>query len=142
MKSEKPSKAKKDHMLVLNRARKSLVAFKPVKDDHGKTFFDGSVRIEPGFNRIAIDDWSVASHTDMVKHAVENDDLRELESTDDIHPDIVDQVLKNCASIDSVKWWHKVDRRPKVRDKIGAWIKDMEAAFARKRDGRRQIQVT
>ena len=133
MKSEKKQQSP-THRLAWNRDRRPYII--PGGDE------GDMVRIEPGFNRVSIANWDVARSSEMVDKAIKNDDIRVLDRMEDLHNDVIDQVLKGCASMTSVKWWASVERRAGVKAKVDAWVEKMEAKFARARDGRRTIKVT
>lgn len=71
------------------------------------------------------------------KHArhLEGDEpeLRILESVAEIAEMSVDQVLQNCGDPPSVKWWLSIEKRPKVRKKLEAWLEKIAAKAAKRR---------
>ncbi len=139
------SKRKQSHSIVWNKQRRPMVVPLPNRDDEGNQLDTPSevcLRIEPGINRLGSGSWEVAKSTAMISTALEDPDvMRELGGVGEIPSDMVDHVLRGCASMAAVRWWSSVEGRTRSKAKIEAWIDAMQAKFDRAREDSNKIQV-
>lgn len=118
--------------IIWNKARHRFVA--PLRmEGEDLAAFDHK-HIDAGLNKpIDAELWERIREDRAVKKALEEGTIRLLDNVSEIDVDLVDQVLNNCALVDSVRWWARVERRPKVQAKIATWIEVIEAKFAHRR---------
>ncbi len=118
--------------IVLNHARCRFVAPLRMKgSDEDLAAFEMK-HIDPGVNKpMDVELWDRMRQDKAIAKALDDGTMELLDSVNDIAPMSVDQVLNNCALVDSVRWWSKVERRAKVKEKVDAWIVTIEKKFAR-----------
>lgn len=138
-KSDAEISAKKPPIILLNRTRARIMVPKPrvAKGGNPQKFACDIVTIHAGLNRpIPQDVWELIVNN-RHRHKLDGDEpeLRRLDSVSEIPEMAIDQVLQNCGDPPSVKWWLSVEKRPKVRKKIDAWLEKI-AEKAAKRRGR------
>lgn len=118
--------------IILNKARHRFVA--PLRIEGQELAAFKMEHIDPGLNKpMDAELWERIRKDKAVNKAIEEGTIRMLDNVSEIDVDLVDHVLKNCALVDSVRWWDKVERRPKVQAKIAAWIEAIEVKFSRRR---------
>lgn len=120
--------------IILNHARCRFVAPLRIPGSEKLAAFDMK-HVDPGLNKpIDAELWARIREDKAVAKAIDEETIEELDSVNDIAPMSVDQVLKNCALVDSVRWWSRVERRAKVKEKVDAWIAGMEKKFERNKE--------